>query len=574
KSIFNFDTRYPELEFYGQDTWKVNRRLTIDIGLRWETRLSPTTPSNNILVPNQPLVAGGAPSSTINWVPGNVFKNQLGNLGPSLGFAWDPFGTGKTAIRANYRIAYDRINDFVIASSILPNLPGAAYAAINTSFGQGGGRLANLPALTVPSTITTQPAPFGSGTNTVIDPNLKTPTTHQWSFDIQRQIGNKTILDVAYIGRRAYHLLGAYNVQQAQIFNNGFLDAFNTVKAGGDSALMDQLLAGDTRLNPGENGSQMVRRLYASNLNLNSVGALAYSLASRLQSGQSVTAIAGKPYFFIPYPQYSGGLNVLDSNDFSTYNALEMQFQHRYNSGVAYNIAYTWAKSLDTRSFDPTITVVGTGSSSTAADTPFDINNRKLNYAPSDFDRRHSLQWNLLYELPFGKGKRWLSNSNGLLNRMAGGWEVTAYGRLTSGRPFTVFSGTYTVGNVVETTANCNACSGGEGTPFLDAASGLIWYFNQSQRSAFSAPAAGQFGNTLRNEFVGPHYFELDTSFLKRFPLNERVKMELRADATNLTNSVMFAAPTSDISSSIFGRINNSVSSSSRKIQLGAKIQF
>ena len=579
KGTFQFDTRYPEYEFYGQDTWKARRNLTIDIGLRWEIRLSPYTPSSSILVPNQPIVAGGAPSDTINWVPGSLFKNQLGNLGPSIGFAWDPFESGKTSIRANYRIAYDRINDFVIASTILPNLPGASYAAINTSFGQGGGRLSNLPALTVPSTISTLPVPFSSGTNTVIDPNLKTPTTHQWSFDIQRQLGGRSIIDVAYIGRRAYHLLGAYNVNQAQIYSNGFLDAFNVVKGGGDSPLMDQILAGDSRLNPGENGSQMVRRLYASQLNLNSVGALAGAIAGRLQGSQSVTALAGKPFFFIPYPQFTGngtstGLNVLDSNDFSTYNALEVQFQHRFENGVAYNVAYTWSKSLDTRSFDPTLTVVGTGNAATAADTPFDINNRALNYAPSDFDRRHVLQWNLLYELPFGKGKRWLNTSTGLVNRVLGGWEVTSYGRLTSGRPFTVFSGTYTVSSVNQTTANCNACSPGEGTPFLDGPTGLIWYFNQSQRSAFSAPAAGQFGNTERNEFVGPHYFEMDASFLKRIPLNERIKLEIRADATNLTNSVMFSAPTTDITSSIFGRINNSVSSSSRKFQLGAKIQF
>lgn len=573
KSLFNFDTRYPEYEFYGQDTWKVNRNLTVDIGLRWEIRLTPYSSGNNILVPSQPIVAGGTPSSTVNWAPGSLFKNQLGNLGPSLGFAWDPFGTGKTSIRANYRIAYDRINDFVIASTILPNLPGAAYPAVNTSFGQNGGRLANLPALTVPGSINTQPAPFGSGSNTVIDPNLKTPTTHQWSFNIQRELFHKTILDVAYIGRRAYHLLGAYNVQQAQIFNNGFLDAFNIVKAGGDSPLMDQLLAGDSRLNPGETGSQMVRRLYTSQLNLNSVAGLAGSLASRIQGTQSVTAIAGKPFFFIPYPQYSGGLNVLDSNDFSTYNALEVQLQHRFANGVAYNLAYTWSKSLDTRSFDPTITVVGTTNSSTAADTPFDINNRRLNYAPSDFDRRHALQWNLLYELPVGEGKRWM-NTKGFLNRILGGWEVTTYGRVTSGRPFTVFAGTQTTGSVVYSTANCTGCNAGMGTPFLDSGSGLIWYFNQSQRAMFSAPAAGQFGNTGRNAFVGPHYFELDSSFLKRIPVNERVKLELRADATNLTNSVMFNAPTADITSSIFGRINNSVASSSRKIQIGAKVQF
>ena len=139
------------------------------------------------------------------------------------------------------------------------------------------------------------------------------------------------MLDIAYIGRRAYHLLGAYNVNQAQIIGNGFLDAFNVVKAGNDSPLMDRLLSGDSRLNPGETGSQMVRRLYASNVTLNSVGLLAGSIAQRLQNGQSVTQIsAGQPFFFIPYPQYfATGCKVLDSNDFSTYNALEVTLQPR-----------------------------------------------------------------------------------------------------------------------------------------------------------------------------------------------------------------------------------------------------
>ncbi len=578
KGTFQFDTRYPELEFYGQDSWKIRPNLTVDIGLRWEIRLAPTSPTNNILVPNQTLVAGAAPANNVQWVPGDLFKNQMKNIGPSLGFAWDPWGTGKTSIRANYRIAYDRINDFVIASTILPNLPGSAFAAIDTSFGQGGGRLASLPALlppaAAPSTLT-QPAAFGSGNNTVIDPNLKTATTHQWAFNIQREIAKNTIIDIAYVGRRAYHLLGAYNVNQDQIYSNGFLDAFNTVKGGGDSALMNSLLSADSRLTAGETGSQLVRRLFASNLTLNSVGALANSLATRLQSGQSVTALsANKPFVFVPYTQFLGGLNVIDTNDYSTYHALEVQITRRMTNGIAFNLAYTLGKSMDTRSFDPTLTVVGTGNAATAANTPFDINNRRLNYAPSDFDRRHSLQTNFLVELPFGKGKHWLNNTSGLVDKIVGGWEIAALGRVTSGRPFTVFSGANTVSNVNQSTANCNLCSRTDGSAFLQAPTGLIWYFNAAEIAKFSAPGAGQFGNTGRNYFIGPWYGVMDASLQKRVPIREGISLEIRADATNVTNSVMFGAPTADITSGTFGRIRNTVTSGSRKIQLGAKIHF
>jgi hypothetical protein len=587
KSTFHFDTRYPEYEFYVQDTWKIRRNLTLDYGLRWEIRLSPSTPSGSIKVPSQAIVAGGLPSNAVQWGSGPLFKNQLGNFGPSIGFAWDPFGDGKTSIRSNYRIAYDRINMFVIASTILPNLPGAAYPAVNTAFGQSGGRLRNIPELLPPSqppASLSKPDAYSAASNTVIDPNLKTPRTHQWSFDIQRQIAKNTLLDVSYIGRRAYHLLGAYNVNQAQIFGNGFLDAFKTIKAGGESQLINTVLSQDSRLNPGETASAMIRRLFASQLQLNSVGALASSLGTRLQTvngvSQNVTAIsAGQPFFFIPYPQYSGGLNVLDSNDFSTFNALEVQVQRRLTAGLQFTVAWTWAKSLDTRSFDPTLTVVGTGNSSTAGSTPFDINNRSLNYAPSDFDRRHSLQWNWVWELPFGQGKHFLAHANGLLDRVIGGWELSGFGRVTSGRPFTVFAGTNTVSNVVQSTANCTGCSAGEGTPFNDVGAnsgntGFIWFFNGAQRAQFSAPGAGEFGNTGRNAFVGPHFYDLDASLLKRVPLTERFKLEFRGDATNLTNSVSFGAPTTDITSSTFGRIRSTTTSSSRKVQVGAKLYF
>ena len=85
-----------------------------------------------------------------------------------------------------------------------------------------------------PSSLT-QPAAFSTNSQSVIDPNMKTPTTHQWSFSIQRQILRDTVLDVTYVGRRAYHLFGAYNVNQAILFQNGFADAFKVVQSGGDS---------------------------------------------------------------------------------------------------------------------------------------------------------------------------------------------------------------------------------------------------------------------------------------------------------------------------------------------------
>src|SRR5260370_28181620 len=117
---------------------------------------------------------------------------------------------------------------------------------------------------------------------------------------------------------------------------------FHLVKRVGDSLLLISSPPADPRRNAGETGSQMVRRLFASTLSLNSVGALASSLATRIQNGKSVVALSGQnPFFFIPYPQFSGGVNVIDSNDFSTYHSLQAQIHRRLRGGLEAQFAST-----------------------------------------------------------------------------------------------------------------------------------------------------------------------------------------------------------------------------------------
>ena len=148
------------------------------------------------------------------------------------------------------------------------------------------------------------------------------------------------------------------------------------------------------------------RRLFSSTLDLNSVAALAQSLGQRTRGGvQQITLNGFSPSFFQAYPQFAGAFNVLDSHDFSTYHALEVQLQRRFSGGLLFQFAYTWAKSLDTRSFDPTFSQVRRGSSQSASDTPYDNANRRLNYARSDFDRRNVFQSHYVWELPFGRGR-------------------------------------------------------------------------------------------------------------------------------------------------------------------------
>ena len=576
---FDFVTDYPEYDLYVQDNFKLFRNFSVDLGLRLEMKPAPSNLDNRIRRPDQLLVNGATPQNSATWVPGQLFKDRMNNFGPSIGFAWDPFGTGKTSIRSNYRIAYDRMPTFLLASTVFPNMPGETFGLADQQYGINGGRLANMPAITAPTAnplTLSKPAPFGAAGVTVVDPNLKIPTTHQWSLSLQREVLKNTVVEVSYIGRRAYNLFGAYNANQSDIFRNGFLQGFNEINAGGQSTTINRLLSADSRLQAGETPSTMIRRLFPGDLRTGNVAGLASSFANRLQNGRSVTDLSGAgPFAFNNFPQF-GSVITIDSNDFSTYHALELTFERRLSKGFYLNANYTWSKSLDTRSFDPTFTTAASGSSQQASSTPFDINNRRGNYGLSDFNRTHVYKTTWSYELPFGRTGIFFKGANGLVDRIIGGWRVAGIMTATTGRPFTVFSGSNAVSNAVQTTATCSGCTPDMGKAFTDPNQGLVFYFNEAERAKFKLDGAipGQQGNTPRNFFTGDGFFNLDSSLQKDITIREGKKLEIRADATNLTNTPTFGFPTATASAATFGRIRNSVSSSSRKIQLGLRFSF
>ena len=576
--LLPIDTHWNEYDFYGQDSWKVRRNLTVDLGLRWEIKMAPSSPNPVMSHPDLPLVGGAAATNTAQWVSGSLFRNGLGNFGPSLGVAWDPTGGGKMSVRANYRIAFDRINSFVLSSQVLNNLPGLVYSFDDTSVGQKDTRLSTLqpaqpPANVSPSTFK-KPAPFSSSSIAVLDPNFKFPTTHQWSLSIQREFWRGGVFEADYIGRRAYHLLGAYDANQPNLFVPGMLDAFNTVKAGGQSALLNGLFSADSRVAAGKTASDMIRAQFSSSLSLNSFAAILSSLGRRIQSGQNVTALSGAGAFaVIPFPQFSGGVTTIDSNDFSTYNGLVLQFQQQLHNGIYFQFSYTYSKALATRDFDPTFTVYSTANSQGASSTPFDLYNRKLNYGEPQYDHRHAFQAHGVVELPFGKGKALAHALPAALDHIVGGWELAPIFTYYSGRPLTVYSGANTFGSVVQSTANCTGCSHGMGQ--VQDFGGYKWYFNpDTDKSKFSAPAPGQLGNTGKGYFFGPRFFDIDMALLKRIRITESKNLEVRADATNITNTPSFGPPTLTYTSSLFGRIGGTVESASRKFQLGLKFNF
>jgi hypothetical protein len=593
------DARWPEYDFFIQDTWHVLPHLVIDLGVRDDVRLAPDFHTIPGMVPNQTPRYGQVLGSTLSFVHGAFMQDRWNNFGPSLGFAFDPKGDGKTSIRGNFRIAYDRINSFSFTSSVFQGMPGLLYQIANTTAGQDtfstsgntmGMRAAgwSVPVPTsTPKALLTPPT-YSANALTVSDPgNMKTPTVNSWGLSVQRELMPNTVLTVSYIGNHAVHLYGGYDSNQSELYSNGFLDAFKTVAAGGTSALMSQIISSDTRYTAGQTAQSFINTNYSGYLTTNNVGALANALAQRLQN-----ATTANPYgvplvvssglsttLFKPYSQYLGNLFVLETRGYSNYNGLQAQFDKRFSNGLLANVGYTYSKTLDTRSFDPAFTLVATGSSQSAAGTPFDYHTPRMNYAAADFDNTHVITGYWVYGLPFGHGARYLPNANRLADGLIGGWEFSGAGNWQSGRPLTLYSGSYTYAATVMSTPNCTGnCNAHMGHVHRES-NGQIYWLTAAQRAQFSIPAAGTQGNIGRNWLRQNATWDVDASLAKSLRVTEKQSLQLRLEGQNIFNTVSYDTTGSqNIQSSVFMRLNAGtdgvINSSPRRFQLAAKYVF
>lgn len=620
------DARWPEYDLYGQDTWKIRPNLTIDLGLRLEMRPAPYLTNFPNLVPNQPVAFGQAPagalipSNTLQWVKGSYFKDRWNNFGPSVGFAWDPFKDGKTSVRANYRIAYDRLNTFSFSSTVFQGLPGLTSQVIDNTSGLAGLRAKDWfspPPTGTPLANTLLP-PYSLNSITVADPHMRIPTVNMWALSVQREVAKNTVVTLTYNGRHGNALYGGYDANQVDYTNNGFFTEFQKVQAGGSSALFNKLFSGI----PGvTDGAAFARANYGSLLSMNSVAGLALAISQRFQvpggsppgtKAVPLLLLDGLPLtFFEPFPQVLNALNVLTTRDHSNYHGLDVQVERRFSNGLLFSASFTWSKSEDTRSFDPTFTTVaGTGSSSavsttassqSAAATPFDNHRPRLNWAPSDFDHTRVWRGNWVYELPFGKGKKWGSNWNRAIDEVIGGWEIAGNAIYESGRPITLYAGSTVAGSTpgstfssdVVTPVSCfGNCDPYLGHFYFDATKGQHYFFNfqpfdstsncaksTDGKTTLCIPAAGQFSNIGRNHFRQGINANLNATIGKTFRVTEGQSLQTRLEMQNVTNSQMFDTfGSQSLQSSVFTRLNVAsdgvLVNNARRMQLSLKYSF
>ena len=594
------DQRISEYNFYVQDDWRLRQNVTLNLGLRYELNSVPYDAAGVQVVPDKPLDGSQGPVTFLQGGPDTGrewFPRDNNNLAPSIGVAWDPKGTGRTSVRASYRLAYQRLitwalnvveqrqpatslNQFVVAPRDI-SIPGSDQVLRLNEFLKTG-RLPNpqsstavsiangVPALATPASIVRTPPNLRNEQPLFFDQNIRTPYMQQFVAGIQHEVWKGTVVEVSYVGSRGDKLFRMMNVNTMDLVANNFIDDFQ-------AARRNLLTTGNA--NTGEPTGNF-GRLYGgtipssvfADIQNNNVGLIADALDRQTQ-GIGLAAAGLPDNFFRPNPQFSlAGLGCSCSS--SEYNALQIQVQRRLGGGLAFGANYTLAKSVDDVSND-------TRGAGTELVVPSDPHRLELDHGRSDFDVRHTVRGHAIWDLPFGKGRRFLSNASGLVNGLVSGWQINGILDASSGFPLTVFSGFHTFtfydsGTRVATTSgngttNRATYSGSGSIGQVRETERGVEFFNADERALFETPAAGDTGS-VRNVFTGPGFFQVDFGVFKNVNIS-RHRLELRVEVFNLFNTVNFADPNILVTAGSFGTITDT-RVPPRIIQLGAKYYF
>jgi len=424
---------YSALGFYGQDTWRIKPNLTLNFGLRYDY-YSPVSEANGIaLLPEGGLSSLGDPNLVLNLAGGGngtppLYHADKNNVAPVVSLSWDPFKTGKTAIRAGYAVTYviDALTQMAENAALDGNAGSTAtQTLVNLSGTVSGGGLVPIatPTFKVPRTLQDQQALTLNPTVFTIDPNLRMPYVQQWTLGIEREIFRDTVLEVRYVGNHGVKLLRGIDLNQVVIFQNGFLDDFK--RAQSNLQLSTALSQSNSAIrpspvfNPAVPGSQQLTifpkigrgGLFNADSTLNSgivnlisqgqVGELVqtYSASRNIYLTPGVNGGSLGTGFFLRLNPGAGAVDVNTNGSFSNYNAFQAEVRHRLKNGLYLQANYSFGKGFT--DFD-------------GAQTDFsallDIDKgNALEKKRSTNDISHVFKANALYELPFGPEKRLLS---------------------------------------------------------------------------------------------------------------------------------------------------------------------
>ena len=562
---------------YYQDDWKITRRLTLNLGVRYDylgpsvdvrdrlgnfdpSLLDATTRANGgpgIL--NGFILPAGASFGSIKGTPGvdrsTLKSNDLNNWAPRVGLAWDVRGNGKTSVRAGYGLYYVRISN----QMLLQLITAAPFFQLSSIVLPGTSPSNPFPNLPVPSQFPVFPTPpsfngfSAAGSPTFSGPllslnpferGMRTPYVGSWNFTVQRELPGHFSIEVGYLGTQGVKLLQSRQLNQALLAN-----ANHPITVGG----------------------------------ANGVPATTLTTVSSRDANARVPVLGFS----------TTGLNAVTGNGHSTYNAFVFTLNRR-TANMFLQGAYTYSKAIDNNSGSSTQDLGNSGGNQ--------LDTRGVR-ALSDFDRTHRLQATYRYEIPAFR------HTTGLLHHALGHWEFGGTSTFQTGLPFTLTCSSCgsnvfglststlfpeVVGNLDQLrlpgspqqfTNSSSYATGVLGATTVNAANATVSGLNTfggsgSDSFTIGGPGTGPhlgsfFGNLGRNipQTRGPRQQQWEFYVGKNIPIRESVRLQFRTEFFNLFNHPNFTVTNTSFGTAAFGRYDTLLGNP-RVIQFALKIQY
>ena len=523
---------------YLQDDWKVSRKLTIGLGLRYELELPTTERYNrynrgydfNTANPIQDAARakyaqspisevpvssfqtiGGLQFAGLNGVSRNYWNTNTKNFLPRIGVTYQL--NSKMVLRGGYGIYFESLGP----DRYTPQQAGFSYrTALTPSLDRGVTFLGTF-ADPFPNGVI-EPPGSSLGLKTSLGnsisffwPDLRQGYVQRWSLNVQRELPSRVLVEVGYVGNRATRLPVG---QGLDVTPRNYLST-SPVR---DQATINYLSAAVT--NPFSGMSEFA--------------------GSSLQ-GSTVS----RSQLLLPYPQFTGLSTTFDSG-FSWYHSMQVRLEKRMTRGFTIQANYTWSKFMQAlgklNSTDP-----------------------RLEHVVSATDRPQRIVVSGIYELPFGKGKHFLTSAPGWANQIVGEWSVQAIYQGQSGPALGM-------GNIIFYGSDVASIV----LPRSDRK--VERWFNTD--AGFERSSSKQLGSNIRvfpsrlTGLRGDGYNNWDLSLLKNIAITEKLKFQLRAEAQDALNHAMFATPNTTPTSSLFGQVTNTVGGGQRAVTLGGRLTW
>ena len=526
-----FQFRAMPFAAYFQDDWKVNRTLTLNLGIRYDLSMGPREMHNRyssfdpFLANSTTGTLGQLRYAGAGGYPETFVDRDNNNIGPRIGFAWDPRGDGKTAIRGGYGLTYLMLE----SGNTVPDNASAFGFSVDTPFAAPGGGPYKAFQFSQGPSFLLSPLGAAGGPNAFRgfgvryqDRDAPAGYMQQWNFAVQRSISKGVVVSLIYAGTKGTKLFGSnYNLNQLdpKHFNLGL-------------SLQDQVP------NP---------------------------FFGQITTGTLNGRTVARTQLLRPYPDYLNVETWGNNGLSSIYHSFQMTVEKRFSDGISALLSYTAGK-LITETF-----ATGGGGQSGASDFRVGAYNRRLDRAVEQDDVSQRMVLSGLWELPIGKDRKLGGGMGALANGIIGGWQLNGIWTRQTGMPLVVRgTNNFTGISYPDLVADPSLPSGQQS---------VTRWFNTD---AFRNPANFVIGNGPRTlpSTRGPGLNDLSFSLFKTFTLAERFKLEVRGELFNALNTVNYGNPNTTFtpnaqgvnSNANFGRITSSLEA--RRMQLGLRLAF